>query len=145
MEDDEYATSKMEGIKLEDGAANGGHADNRNISVAVKSEARDDDGQSPARSQDEAKSRSESVGTPTSQKPPRLSRKTSQQPQRQPFLYGDLPDVTEESCTSFQVIPDCLYGSKHLGATDVDTLDCDCNQEWRKQLSSRGQNESAPC
>lgn len=133
MEDDEYATNKMGGIKLEDGDRNGGHPEHESFTVATKTEPRDDDVPSPALSQDGLKSRSDSVGTPTSQKPPKLSRKASQQSQRQPFLYGNLQDMTEESCRSFQVIPDCLYGSKHLGATDNDALDCDCNQEWRKQ------------
>ncbi|KAH6671511.1 SET domain-containing protein [Plectosphaerella plurivora] len=45
-------------------------------------------------------------------------------------LYNDLPDATEDSCTTFQVIPDCLYGSKNMGSTDVDALDCDCQEEW---------------
>jgi histone-lysine N-methyltransferase SETD2 len=46
-------------------------------------------------------------------------------------LYDDLPDATEESCSTFQVIPECLYGSKHMGSTDVDPLDCDCQEQWR--------------
>lgn len=126
MEDDEYATSKMEEIKLEDGVSNGAHSQSGRNSTVPKSEFRDD----------EAQSRSDSAETPNSQKPPRLSRKASQkndQPPREPVLYGDLPDVTEESCKTFQVIPDCLYGSKHLGSTDNDAFDCDCREEWRKR------------
>lgn len=135
MEDDECATSRMGGIKLEDGAPNGVHPESGSNSVVPKSEPREDDVQSPALSHDGPKSRSDSVETSNSQKPPKLSRKTSQkndQPPREPVLYGDLPDVTEDSCKAFQVIPDCLYGSKHLGSTDNDAFDCDCREEWRK-------------
>lgn len=47
-------------------------------------------------------------------------------------MFDHLPNVTEESCQGFQVIRDCLYGSKHLGSTDNDALDCDCAEEWRE-------------
>ncbi|KAF4589763.1 histone H3 lysine 36 (K36) methyltransferase [Ophiocordyceps camponoti-floridani] len=49
----------------------------------------------------------------------------------EPRLFHHLPDVTARSCESFHVIPDCLYGSKHLGSTDNDVLDCDCREDWR--------------
>lgn len=135
MEDDEYATSKMEGIRLEDGPTNGVHHGSGSPAAISKLESRGDEAQSPALSHDGSKSRSGSAETPNSQKPPKLSRKASQkneQPSREPVIYRDLPDVTEDSCKTFQVIPDCLYGSKHLGATDNDAFDCDCNPEWRK-------------
>ncbi|PTB74235.1 hypothetical protein M440DRAFT_1440426 [Trichoderma longibrachiatum ATCC 18648] len=70
--------------------------------------------------------------TTAAAKPARLSRKLSQKPvAREVPLYSHLPDVTAESCATFQVIPDCLYGSKNLGSTDNDALDCDCREEWR--------------
>jgi histone-lysine N-methyltransferase SETD2 len=136
MEDDEYATNKMGGIKIEDGAVNGAHPELDDAPALPTPDLKDASMDSPGQSQDDFKSRSESVGTPSSQKPPsRLPRKTSQknqQPPRTPTLYHDLPDVTEQSCSTFQVIPDCLYGSKHLGSTDNDALDCECREEWRK-------------
>lgn len=132
MEDDEYAINKMGGIKLEDGTVNGAHAENGGnatmATLGMKSENPSPSGLSP----EGIKSRSESVSTPNSSKPPKLSRKASQQPPREPPLFGHLPDDTHTSCQAFQVIRDCLYGSKHLGSTDNDSLDCDCREEWRE-------------
>lgn len=63
---------------------------------------------------------------------PKLSRKSSSKTaSHSARLYDHLPNVTEESCTHFQVITDCLYGSKHMGSSDHDALDCDCSEEWR--------------
>ncbi|KAM0285338.1 hypothetical protein ACHAQH_001527 [Verticillium albo-atrum] len=45
--------------------------------------------------------------------------------------------MTEGACETFQRIPDCLYGSKHMGSTDNDALDCDCREEWHN-----GENHS---
>ncbi|KAG5963509.1 histone methyltransferase set2 [Claviceps cyperi] len=64
---------------------------------------------------------------------PRPARKSSHktvEPEYQ--LFDHLPNVTDDSCKGFQVIRDCLYGSKHLGSTDHDALDCDCADEWRE-------------
>lgn len=64
---------------------------------------------------------------------PKLSRKSSSKiASHSARLYDHLPNVTEESCTHFQVITDCLYGSKHMGSSDHDALDCDCSEEWRR-------------
>ncbi|KAI5864655.1 hypothetical protein GGS23DRAFT_561239 [Durotheca rogersii] len=81
-------------------------------------------------SPDDLKARSDSASTPDGH-PPKFTRKTSHRVAFRPILFGDLPDVTLESCSHFQVIPDCLYGSKSLGSTDHDALDCDCSEEWR--------------
>lgn len=136
MEDEDYTTGRMEGIKLEDGAANGStHYDQEDVKMTPRSDRRDDE-MSPRALSHDSKSRSDTGdGTPGTQKP-RLSRKSSQkndQPPREPTLYNTLPDVTEEACKMFRVIPDCLYGSKHLGSTDNDAFDCDCREEWRKR------------
>lgn len=70
--------------------------------------------------------------TPDETQTPKSSRKTSQKPiKREVKLLDDVPDATEEACSSFKVIPDCLYGSKNMGSTDNDALDCDCKEEWR--------------
>ncbi|PHH86398.1 hypothetical protein CDD83_10304 [Cordyceps sp. RAO-2017] len=132
MEDDEHAPSGMSRLKLEDAAANGAPpAPDPGASVAP-ADARHDTFPSPVPSLDGLKSRSDSVETPGPAKPARPVRKTSQKlPGREPPLFAHLPDVTAQSCETFQVIADCLYGSKHLGSTDNDALDCDCRDEWR--------------
>ncbi|KAI0873060.1 hypothetical protein GGS24DRAFT_491002 [Hypoxylon argillaceum] len=82
------------------------------------------------------KARSDSASTPDGLQPPKFSRKASQKlPPRPTAVLTNLPDVTAESCEHFQVIPDCLYGSKSLGSTDHDSLDCDCSEEWRDGMN----------
>ncbi|KAI1430569.1 hypothetical protein GGR50DRAFT_192214 [Xylaria sp. CBS 124048] len=85
---------------------------------------------------DGTKAPSDSASTPDGTLPPKLSRKASQKPlSRKTTILTDLPDVTAESCEHFQVIPDCLYGSKSLGSTDHDSLDCDCSEDWRDGMN----------
>ncbi|KAI1777735.1 hypothetical protein F4818DRAFT_324066 [Hypoxylon cercidicola] len=87
--------------------------------------------QSRSLSPDDQKARSDSASTPDGH-PPKLTRKPSHRMAAQHAqLYNHLPDVTSESCDHFQRIPDCLYGSKSLGSTEHDALDCDCSEEWR--------------
>lgn len=133
MEDEVHATAKMGGIKLEDGGANGAANGTEDMASSIKISMSHvkDESKSPMPSPG-IKSRSESVDTPDSTRPPRSSRKPSQQAPKEPVLYSHLADMTDDSCSHFQVIPDCLYGSKHLGSTDNDSLDCDCRDEWRK-------------
>lgn len=65
-------------------------------------------------------------------KPPRLARSTSHKVERRPPpLFTDYADSTTEATSTFQVIPDCLYANKYLGATDP-ALECDCAEEWGK-------------
>jgi hypothetical protein len=64
-------------------------------------------------------------------KAPKLSRKSSQKiVSRPPTLFKEVPDVTDEATTIFQVIKDCIYGSKYMGYSEHDALDCDCSEEW---------------
>ena len=122
MEDDERAVAKMSKVKLEDGAANG-----KEIENTVTEDISGTNG---------VKAEEQGAGTPGSAKP-RPSRKGSQRKvESEPKLFDHLPDKTEESCRKFQVIRDCLYGSKHLGSTDNDSFDCDCAEEWRKSRST---------
>jgi hypothetical protein len=66
-------------------------------------------------------------------KAPKLSRKSSQKVVSRPLLlFHDLPDATEEAISVFQVIKDCIYGSKYMGSSEHDALDCDCSEEWRE-------------
>ncbi|KAI8962451.1 hypothetical protein F5Y11DRAFT_190736 [Daldinia sp. FL1419] len=93
------------------------------------------DSQPGSLSPDDLKDRSDSASTPDGH-PPKLSRKASRKMIAPPAqLFNDLPDVTSESCSHFQLIPDCLYGSKSLGSTDHDALDCDCSEEWRDGIN----------
>lgn len=69
-------------------------------------------------------------------KAPKLSRKaSSKMAQKPPPLFNDLPDATEESRSHFTAIPACLYASKSMGASEHDTLGCDCSPEFSKSLS----------
>jgi histone-lysine N-methyltransferase SETD2 len=64
-------------------------------------------------------------------KSPKLSRKSSQKIiSRPPILYDHLPNSTSEAVTKFQVIRDCIYGSKYMGSSEHDALGCDCSEEW---------------
>ncbi|KAH8674062.1 hypothetical protein BX600DRAFT_378184 [Xylariales sp. PMI_506] len=83
-------------------------------------------------SPEDRKPRSDSASTPDASVPTKLSRKASQKLNSRPaVLFDNLPDATSEACSHFQLIPDCLYGSKSLGASEHGALDCDCNEEWR--------------
>ncbi|KAI5459873.1 hypothetical protein BGZ63DRAFT_359398 [Mariannaea sp. PMI_226] len=123
-------------VKIEEGGANGANGarlkQERSASIPTPNDSIDGS-RSPMQSQDGAKSRSGSAETPSSTKAPSLSRKVSQKlaAKREPVLFSHLPNVTAESCSAFQLIPDCLYGSKHLGSTDNDALDCECREDWR--------------
>ncbi|KAH7418501.1 hypothetical protein BKA64DRAFT_200885 [Cadophora sp. MPI-SDFR-AT-0126] len=95
------------------------------------------------RSQDEDEEEEETIGgditvTVEPGKAPKLSRKSSQKViSRPPILYNDMPDSTEEASTVFQLIKDCIYGSKHMGSSEHDALDCDCSEQW-----SNGKNQA---
>lgn len=68
-------------------------------------------------------------------KAPKLLRKSSQKIiSRPPPLFDNLADSTEEATQVFQVIKDCIYGSKFMGSSEHDALDCDCSEEWSKYL-----------
>lgn len=137
MKDDEYAiTARMQKPKLQDatnGTAAQQHADQTTAEVTEATRAVKMDEGSRSPSTEGGKSRTDGNGTPNSSRP-RLSRKSSQKaaPAREPPLFDGLPNMTADACRSFQVIPDCLYGSKHLGSTENDAFDCDCREEWRK-------------
>jgi histone-lysine N-methyltransferase SETD2 len=82
---------------------------------------------------DDARSAADSASTPENGTAPKLSRKSSQKMARSPpSLFDHLPDATEDACSTFQVINDCLYGSRNMGSSDHDALDCDCAEDWRK-------------
>ncbi|WKT48804.1 hypothetical protein QSH57_013734 [Fusarium oxysporum f. sp. vasinfectum] len=121
----------MEEIKLEEGT-NGAQVKQEERTPMSVTNGGHEESRSPSASHDGIKSRSGSADTPSSNRPSKLSRKASQKlaASREPVLFDHLPDMTAESCNFFQLIPDCLYGSKHLGSTDNDALDCECREEW---------------
>lgn len=125
------ATSNVEVKQENAGSAHPSPADRSKGSSGTRSPSMSPD--------DEHKPRSDSESTPDNGSgghPPKLSRKASQKKTvRPPTLFGDLADVTEEASGHFQLIPDCLYGSKSLGASEHDALDCDCNEDWRDGMN----------
>lgn len=91
----------------------------------------------PSMSPDDTKSAADSAPISENGTAPKLSRKPSQKMSRSPPpLFDHLPDATGDACSTFQVINDCLYGSRNMGSSDHDALDCDCAEDWRK-LPSR--------
>jgi [histone H3]-lysine36 N-trimethyltransferase len=64
-------------------------------------------------------------------KPPKLSRKSSQKVMSHPPpLFDHLPNATTEAVSTFQVIRDCIYGSKYMSSSEHDALGCDCSEDW---------------
>ncbi|KAH8169669.1 SRI (Set2 rpb1 interacting) domain-containing protein [Sarocladium implicatum] len=132
MDHEEVAAREMERIKLEEEqGANGAHAQPL-LHAEIKGQIKHEDGsQSPSTMPDGLTPRGDGEDTPTSGKGLKLSRKSSSKtPTRTAPLYDNLPNVTSKACEAFQVIPDCLYGSKNLGSTDNDSFDCECREEW---------------
>lgn len=71
--------------------------------------------------------------------PPKLARTASRKVVARPApLFDSYEDKTEECKTSFQVIPACIYMSKHIGSTEH-AMECDCTEEWGKTISSFAQ------
>jgi histone-lysine N-methyltransferase SETD2 len=68
-------------------------------------------------------------------KPPKLARSSSQKViARPPQLFSHLPDSVNEARQTFEVINDCIYGSKYMGHTEH-AMECDCSEEWGKSDS----------
>ncbi|KAI6380413.1 hypothetical protein MCOR25_001608 [Pyricularia grisea] len=67
---------------------------------------------------------------------PKSTRKNPQQlPMRTSKLFGHLADVTEEASRGFAILSDCVYASKALGNSGQETLDCDCEEDWRDGIN----------
>ncbi|KAI3338861.1 hypothetical protein F4824DRAFT_62829 [Ustulina deusta] len=135
MEEEDHLMDGLEGLKVDTSLGPASATTIKKEGDSMASTPNDSKGsRSESLSPDDRKTRSDSASTPDGVQPPKLSRKTLQKP-RPTALLTDLPDVTIESCEHFQVIPDCLYGSKSLGSTDHDSLDCDCSEEWRDGMN----------
>jgi [histone H3]-lysine36 N-trimethyltransferase len=79
-------------------------------------------------------------------KGPKLSRKSSQKVvARPPQLFDQVEDSTEEAFTVFQAIKDCIYGSKYMGYSEHDALDCDCSEQWGEYLWFAGSTNADEC
>jgi len=69
--------------------------------------------------------------------PPKLSRSTSQKiVARPPPLFDNYEDKTKEAREGFEVIPECSYSSRYIGSSEHDSMDCDCAEEWGKDVST---------
>ncbi|KAI1364722.1 hypothetical protein F5Y08DRAFT_201207 [Xylaria arbuscula] len=138
MEEEEHLKDGLEGLKVDTSLGVASITAIKKEGDSMTSTPNDSKGsRSESLSPDNRKARSDSASTPDgAQHLPKLSRKSSQKlPLRPTTLFTNAPDVTAESCEHFQVIPDCLYGSKSLGSTDHDALDCDCSEEWRDGMN----------
>lgn len=140
MDQEEVAATEMGRIKLEEGDGANGTQGQDLQHTDMNNEVKQEDGsQSPKSIRDGLTPRHDGVDTPTPGKPSKLSRSSSHKtPTRSAPLYDNLPNVTTKACAAFQVIPDCLYGSKNLGSTDNDSFDCECREEWRKCILFHG-------
>lgn len=138
MEEEDHLKDGLEGLKVDTSPDLASTTTMKNESDSAASTPRDSKGsRSGSLSPVDRKTSSDSAPTPNGIQPSKISRKAWQKlPPRPTALLTDLPDVTAEACEHFQVIPDCLYGSKALGSTDHDSLDCDCSEEWRRYTLS---------
>ncbi|KAI1167445.1 hypothetical protein F5B18DRAFT_440576 [Nemania serpens] len=137
MEEEDHLKDGLEGLKVDTSPDLASTTTMKNESDSAASTPRDSKGsRSGSLSPVDRKTSSDSAPTPNGIQPSKISRKAWQKlPPRPTALLTDLPDVTAEACEHFQVIPDCLYGSKALGSTDHDSLDCDCSEEWRDGMN----------
>ncbi|RYP18374.1 hypothetical protein DL765_003986 [Monosporascus sp. GIB2] len=141
MDDEERVQDGLEGLSVNN--------DNNSAvasQITVKEENAESTSTTPNRSSkgpnsrslspDNHKSQSDSASTPEAVPRPKMSRKASQKAAPRPVtLFSDLPDVTSESKDHFEVIENCMYGSKTLGSSKQDALDCDCSEEWRDGMN----------
>lgn len=147
MEDQEHVQDALQSLTVDSGAAvpakkeNGIKKENDSMAESAGSRSR-----SPSMSPDQ-KPRSDSASTPdvNGAQSQKLTRKAAQKlASRAPVLFDHIPDATEEASSHFQLIPDCLYGSKSLGSSEHDPLDCDCAEEWRDGVN-HACGEEAEC
>lgn len=138
MDDDERAPSPVGGgTKFDETHKTNGSRLKKEVKSATTTPTDSKmNSRSPSLSPDQAKFTSDSASTPDNGgSAAKLVRKASQKKVRiTPQTFDHLPDVTDEACRTFQVINDCLYGSRNMGATEHDALDCDCAEEWRTLL-----------
>lgn len=138
MEGGERAWSTAVGLSVEERArSNGAWLKREDTSDSATTSGSKTNSPASSLSPDDAKSAGDGT-IPEDGTAPKLSRKTSQKMARNPpLLFDRLPDATQDACTTFQVISDCLYGSRNMGSSDHDALDCDCAEDWRKWPSPK--------
>lgn len=59
---------------------------------------------------------------------------TKKQDKKPPALFDHYEDATEEAKSTFELLEACTYTAKWLGASGESAMDCDCAEEWGKQL-----------
>lgn len=86
---------------------------------------------------DEVKATDSNKASPRGNSPDtKPTRKIQQQPtMRTSRLFDHLSDATEEASRGFALLSDCVYASKALGNSGQETLDCDCEEDWRDGLN----------
>jgi histone-lysine N-methyltransferase SETD2 len=133
-EDERSAEVMMDEVRLDEPAKmNGTRAKKELQSASATPNGSDAKSPRPSASPDDAAGKNGTDGsTPENRPPPKLSRKQSQKVTSTPMLFDHLPDATRDACEAFQVINDCLYGSKNLGTSNSEPMDCDCAEEWCK-------------
>lgn len=141
MGDEEHVQDALESLTVEAGAStiadNGTQVKKEGGDSTSPDESKSSRTRSPSMSPDDRKTPSDSVSTPDVGQRPKLSRKASQKMAPRPIVtFLDVEDSTAEACTLFQVLTECVYGSKTIGSSEHDTLDCDCNEEWRRSPSN---------
>ncbi|KAI1457749.1 hypothetical protein F4805DRAFT_163965 [Annulohypoxylon moriforme] len=135
MEDEDHLKDGLEGLAVDTTPASQRTTVKKESESTASSPNASKESRSRSISPDDQKARSDSASTPDGH-PPKITRKAPPKTApRSVQLFDDLPDVTTDSFLHFQVIPDCLYGSKSLGSTDHDALDCDCSEEWRDGMN----------
>ena len=77
--------------------------------------------------------------TPDNMSPlPKTKQKSSKSPpvKYEPQLYGDLPDVTAEAKSQFEVIDECIYTNKWIGDSGQDSefMPCECKADFGASL-----------
>jgi len=137
MEDEEQTTNAMAGTKKDNALSpNGASIKKEQAGVLTGSnDSRVHSRGSSMSLEDDDKRRNGGTSTPNNSSTPKLSRKDSQKTAatgKGTKLFDHLPNATQEAFGHFKAINDCLYGSKHMGSSEHDALDCDCAEEWRK-------------
>lgn len=133
-EDERSAEVMMDDVRLDEHAKmNGTRVKKERQSASATPNGPETKSPRASASPDEPAGKIETEGSISENRPrPKLSRKQSQKVTSTPMLFDHLPDATRDACEAFQVINDCLYGSRNLGTSNSEPMDCDCAEEWCK-------------
>lgn len=132
-EDERSAEVMMDDVRLDEPAPiNGSRVKNERHSASTTPNGLDTKSPRANALFDDPAVKNETESSIPENRPPKLSRKQSHKATSTPMLFDQLPDATRDACEAFQVINDCLYGSRNLGTSNSEPMDCDCAEEWCK-------------